>query len=164
MNDFDIQAEKAAVVRQTKRLLLGLLLAFLIPVLLLAYLLAYPLVIAPLRNDLAADRLLKELLADAELPPEASVVETAAWAGNSAGTGNHVELWAGLLIRYGGASETALGDPAEELRDWSHGESFPVSLRPEDLFPTLAGLDDWAGYYIWGTYGEAVTQWDIRGH
>lgn len=159
MNDFDIQAEKAAVVRQTKRLLLGLL-AFLILVLLLAY----PLVIAPLRNDLAADRLLKELLADAELPPEASVVETAAWAGNSSGTGNHVELWAGLLIRCKGAPETALGAPAEALRDGGRQESFPVSLRPEDLFPTLAGLDDWTGCYIWGTYGEAVTQWDIRGH
>lgn len=160
MNDFDIQAEKAAAGRQTKRLLLGLLLAFLVPVLLLAY----PLVIAPLRNDLAADRLLKELLADAELPPEASAVETAAWVGNSSGTGNHVELWAVLLIRYGGAPETALGVPAEALRDWSHGESFPVSLRPEDLFPTLAGLDAWTSCYIWGTYGEAVTQWDIRGH
>ncbi len=160
MKDFDIQAEKAAVARRTKRLLLGLLLAFLIPVLLLAY----PLAIAPLRNDLAADRLLKALLADVELPPEASVVETAAWAGNSSGTGNHVELWAGLLIRYEGAPETALGIPAEELRDWGHGEAFPVSLRPEDLFPALAGLDDWESRWILGTYGEAATQWDLRGH
>lgn len=159
-NDFDIEAEKAATVRGTRRLLLGLLLAALLP----ALLLAYPIVIAPLRNDWAAGRLLEALLADMELPPEASVAETAAWAGNSSGTGNHVELWAGALIRYCGPEETAPGAPAESLRDWRGGYAFPASMWPEALFPTLADLDDWDGYYICGTYGDAVSQWDIRGH
>lgn len=119
---------------------------------------AYGFVIAPLRNDRAANRLLNELLA--ELPPETEIVETAVWAGNSAGTGNHVEIWAGVLNRSGA------GDPAEELRDAGGAcmdlFGFPNTADPEELFPALAA-DSWEGYFICGRLGEAVTQWDLRG-
>lgn len=118
---------------------------------------AYGLVLAPLRNDWAADRLLKELLA--ELPPETEVVETAVWAGNSSGTGNHVEIWAGVLNRSGA------GFPAEELREnWTAAFSrgIPGTTDPRELFPALS--EGWEGYFIYGRLGEAATQWDLRGH
>lgn len=119
---------------------------------------AYGLVIAPLRNDRAAARLLDGLLA--ELPPETEIVETAVWAGNSSGTGNHVEIWAGILNRSG------VGFSAEELRDslwgWDLRFGFPVTADPGKLFPSLP--EDWDGYYIYGRLGEAATQWDLRGH
>lgn len=117
---------------------------------------AYGLVIAPLRNDRAAARLLDGLLA--ELPPETEIVETAVWAGNSSGTGNHVEIWAGVLNRSGA------GTPAEELRDAGGAalSGFPVTADPRKLFPSLP--EDWDGYYIYGRLGEAATQWDLRGH
>lgn len=157
----DPAAEKAAAAQRTRRVLGGLgALLLLLPLLLIAC----PVFFAPLRNDLAADRLLKEVLADLRLPPEASVEETAAWAGNSSGTGNHVELWAGVLVQYGGPEENAPGQPAEDLRGWTSAAGFPRSVGPEELFSTLAERDSWNGYYILGTYGEAATQWDIRGH
>lgn len=157
MERFDAAAEKAAAVRQTKGVLLGLLLALMVPMLLLAY----PFAIAPMRNDWAADRLLRGLLA--ELPPGAEVVETAAWAGNSSGTGNHVELWAGALLR-SDCQAAAAGTPAEKLREDPWLYSVPGTVDLEELFPTLAALDDWTGYVIRGTHGDAATQWDIRGH
>lgn len=118
---------------------------------------AYGLVIAPLRNDRAAARLLDGLLA--ELPPETEIVETAVWAGNSSGTGNHVEIWAGVLNRSGA------GTPAEELRDAGGAalSGFPGTADPEALFSRLTA-DGWEGYFIYGRLGEAATQWDLRGH
>lgn len=118
---------------------------------------AYGLVIAPLRNDRAAARLLDGLLA--ELPPETEIVETAVWAGNSSGTGNHVEIWAGVLNRSGA------GFPAEALRgcpwDTVTQSDFPATADPQALFPALP--EGWEGYFIYGRSGEAATQWDLRG-
>ena len=159
--DRDKPTGKTAAEKQTKTVLGRLAALLLLPPLLL---ISYPVFFAPVRNDLAADRLLQELTAELELPPEASVEETAAWAGNSSGTGNHVELWAGVLIRYAGPEENAPGKPAESWQDWAYEYAYPVSVGPEELFPALAELKDWSGCYILGTYGEAVTQWDIRGH
>lgn len=141
--------------RALKRVLLGLLAAALLPL----SACAYGLFIGPLRNDRAADRLLNQLLA--ELPPETEIVEAAAWAGNSSGTGNHVEIWAGVLNRSGA------GYSAEELWDCS-GETlirfeFPNTADPRELFPTLAAADSREGYFVYGRRGAAVTQWDLRG-
>lgn len=139
-----------------RRILTGLLAA---AVLLPLSACAYGFVIAPLRNDRAAGRLLEELLA--ELPPETEIVETAVWAGNSAGTGNHTEIWAGVLNRSGA------GDSAEELWDCSGGFAirldFPSTANLRELFPALASADSREGYFIYGRLGEAATQWDLRG-
>lgn len=139
-----------------KRTLLALLAAALLPPLAAC---VYGLVIGPLRNDRAANRLLGELLA--ELPPETEVVETAAWVGNSGGTGNHVEIWAGVLNRSGA------GYPADEVRGcpWARKSlfGFPNTADPEALFPTLAATDSLEGYFICGRLAEAATQWDLRG-
>lgn len=158
-DDFNAEAAKAAVMRRTKRVLLALLaLLIIVPFCLLAY----PCAIAPLRNDLAADRLLKTLLG--ELPPEITVADTAAWAGNSSGTGNHVELWAGVLLEKTNGVDEIPGVPAAELKERPQLYGYPNTAAPEELFPVLAETDDWDGYLIYGTLGRAATQWDIRGH
>ena len=85
----------------------------------------------------------------------------AVWAGNSAGTGNHTEIWAGVLNRSGA------GDSAEELWDCSGGFAirldFPSTANLRELFPALAAADSREGYFIYGRLGEAATQWDLRG-
>lgn len=146
--------------------------------------------IGPRCNDRAAERLLEKLEAEVELPPEAEIVETAAWVGNRSGTGDHVELWAGLLVRYDGPEENRpetaeeilrdgwsdrlfvqspdieeAGPTLAELQDWDDWdyEQFPRTADVEEVFSALRGLESRDGWYILGVYGDAVTRWDIRG-
>lgn len=140
-----------------KRLLLGILIVVL--VLPLAACAQFVLV-GPLCNDWAADRLRDDLVSRLELQPGQTLVENAAWAGNSSGTGDHTELWAGALISCDG--ECSRGTPLDrDTPSWERPG--PRTADLEELFPTLAALEDWDGYYLIGTYGDAVTQWDIRG-
>ena len=140
--------------RRLKRVLLGALAA---AVLLPLAACAQFALVGPLRNDRAAGRLLEELLADVELPPGASAAETAAWAGNPSGTGNHVKLWAAILAFGGGGAPLDRDAPTWERPG-------PATADLEELFPLLAELDDWDGYSLYETYGDAATQWDLRGH
>ena len=141
-------------------------------------------------NNRAAERLLEKLEAEVKLPPGSEVVETASWVGNRSGTGDHVELWAGLLIRYDGPKENrpetveeilrdgwserlfaqppdieAAGPALSALQDWDDWdyEQFPRMADVEDVFPALMEVESRAGWYILGVYGDAVTRWDIRG-
>ena len=140
-----------------KRILLGVLITVLVFSLAAC---AQFVVLGPLCNDWAADRLRDQFVSRLELQPGETLVETAAWAGNSSGTGDHTELWAGALIFCDG--ESTQGTPLD--RDtplWD--QPGPRTADLEDLFSTLASLEDWDGYYLRETYGHAVTQWDIRG-
>ena len=144
--------------RRVKRLLLGLLAAVLLLPLAACAQFAP---IGPLRNDWAADLLRDDFVSGLALQPGETLVETAAWAGNSSGTGDHTELWAGALIFCG--EESGSGAPLDrDAPSWERPG--PSTADLEELFPALAALEDWNGYYVRETYGNAVTQWDIRGH
>jgi len=102
------------------------------------------------------------------LPPEIEVIEIAYFVGNTAGTGNSVEIWAGMLIR----SEL----PHEELISYFRGHgivaplpnsgSFPANqvLMYRNTFSYLRRNEQWINLYAVGNFHSAATQFDIRGH
>ena len=49
-------------------------------------------------NDMKAAKIKKEYMS-MELPDKTELVETVTFVGNSSGTGNHTEIWVGMLIR-----------------------------------------------------------------
>ncbi len=118
-----------------------------------------------LANDFRARQIEREL-AQLELPAGTELVETTSFVGNTTGTGNHVEIWAGILV-YSTLSE-------EELKSHFAGRA-DVSAVPQDLaaylpydkafidFHALEGVAKGDGYFVIGGYFEAFTQADLRG-
>lgn len=118
-----------------------------------------------LLNDFRAWQIEKELCR-LELPADAELIEAASFVGNTGGTGNHVEIWAGILVR----SSLSL----EELESYFAGRA-DVSAVPQDLtaylpydkdfmdFHALEGAASGDGYFVIGGYFEAFTQIDLRG-
>jgi hypothetical protein len=118
-----------------------------------------------LMNDFRASQIEKEL-SQVELPVDTELIEVTSFVGNTSGTGNHVEIWAGALLH------SALS--AEELRTYfdSHFDIFAV---PHDLvgqypyfknfvdFQALNGASNGDGYFVIGSYYDAFTQIDLRG-
>ena len=119
--------------------------------------------IGPIRNDRAAEQLRRELLESVELLPGETLVSSACFAGNTRGTGNYVRLWGGVLTYYDGPAENAPSCPVAEDPDRPWELAGPENADLLALFPTLAELDSYDGYYLHGRYGEAATQWDWRG-
>lgn len=119
--------------------------------------------IGPVRNDRAAEQLRLELLEEVRLKPGETLIASACFAGNTSGTGDHTELWAGLLTRYDGTVENAPGIPLgdDPVKWWELPGPRNADLR--ELFPVLQTLDSYTGYYLRERYGEAPTQWDFRG-
>mgnify|MGYP007132755535 FL=1 len=116
--------------------------------------------LGPLINDRAAVQMKEEFLANLELAPGETLVDSVSWAGNSSGTGDHTELWAGVLTF--ADSGTPYGTPLDrDISSWE--QPGPRTADLEELFPILSTLDSWDGYYLREAYGDAVTQWDFRG-
>jgi hypothetical protein len=142
-------------------------------------------VIAPAMNNHRAAQI-KDMLGKIVLPPETELIETAAWCGNTGGTGNHVEIWAGVLIHSTLPEEefdaffNPLPDPQTGYNHytevWKVSEFLASTERyfsPIGHMAELASLFDRYGeifteenadghYLIYGYY-SAVSQWDIRG-
>lgn len=116
-------------------------------------------------NDLRARRI-EGQLARLELPAGTELVEVTSFVGNTSGTGNHVEIWAGILV-YSTLSE-------EELEEYFAGRAH-VSAVPQDLaaylpydkgfmaFHALEGVTNGDGYFVIDNYYPAFTQIDLRG-
>lgn len=117
-------------------------------------------------NDFRARRIERDL-AGWELPADTELVEVTSFVGNTSGTGNHVEIWAGALIH------STLSEA--ELEAYFAGRA-QVSAVPQDLvahfpynkdfmdFHALEGVKQGDGYFVIGNYYEAFTQIDLRGH
>jgi len=145
-----------------KRILLAILaIVIIVPIGFMAFFLF----VGPALNDARASSIEKEL-SRIELPPETEIIETASYCGNTGGTGNHVEIWAGVLIR----SELTEEEISQFFKDYEIVWAVPVdeNLYPEprdDMkFPYLSGNGERTGCYIIADYYKAVTQNDIRGH
>ena len=116
-------------------------------------------------NDLRAWRIEKGY-ASMELPDRTELAETASYVGNTAGTGNLTEIWAGMLVY----SEL----PKEELEAYFPGDT--VWEVPADLeklppyqrnfmdFEVLDGEDPGKGYFVVSHFYNAFSQFDLRGH
>lgn len=128
--------------------------------------------ICPVINDARANKIEKELTG-MPLPPNTTVLESDSFCGNTSGTGNHVEIWAGVLI-YSTLSENEI---RQFFTDYEIVWTVPKDLNEQ--YPTPRDFIDFSyfsehefyngqtqvkGYYIIGGYYEAATQHDIRGH
>lgn len=111
-------------------------------------------------NDAKARQIEKDM-SDMALPADMELVEVSSYVGNTSGTGNHIEIWAGILIRTDLDEDTVRG----------YFDGFTVLAVPNDLkyldyiqFQTLNENDTANGYYVVGKYYDAFTQMDLRGH
>lgn len=111
-------------------------------------------------NDLKAQRIEKDM-SNMALPANMELVEISSYVGNTSGTGNHIEIWAGILIHTDLDEDTVRGC----------FEDFTVLTVPDDLkyldyiqFQSLNENDTAHGYYVIGKYFDAFTQMDLRGH
>ena len=68
-----------------------------------------------------------------------------------------------MLTYYDGPEEDAPSCPVAEDLDRPRELAGPENADLLALFPVLAELDSYDGYYLHEHYGEAVTQWDWRG-
>jgi len=127
--------------------------------------LAFFLIIGPALNDARASSIEKEL-SRIKLPPETEIIETASYCGNTGSTGNHVEIWAGVLIR----SELDEEEILEVFNDYEivwavpMDENYYPEPRDDMKFPYLSRNGERTGCYIIADYYKAVTQNDVRGH
>ena len=147
----------------------GVAVVIAIPILFIIGLIAGPAV-----NDAKADKI-EKAFQKLEMPAQTELVETVSFCGNTSGTGNHVEIWSGFLVK----SELS----KTELQEWYMDAKIPdrtyepmVWSVPEDLtmhypephsfihFAHFNGMTEAKGYYIIGGYFDAPTQMDLRGH
>ncbi|MDR3277268.1 MAG: hypothetical protein LBT12_00720 [Oscillospiraceae bacterium] len=138
--------------------------------------------VAPAMNSRRAAQI-KDMLGEIALPPETELIEAAVWCGNTSGTGNHVEIWAGVLIHSALPEEEvdAFCNPLPDPKTgynlytevWTVSELLASAQRylsPIGSMVELAALFDRYGeifteenadghYLIYGYY-SAVTQWE----
>jgi len=101
-----------------------------------------------------------------ELPEGTELIETASFVGNTSGTGNHTEIWAGMLV-YSKLAEEDLNRYFEGYDVYgildSQKNDWPRAMRNAG-FSRLDEAMINEGYFVIGSYYEAFTQADIRGH
>lgn len=120
--------------------------------------------IGPALNEKRAAEFEQELSA-VDMPAGVELVEVHTFSGNTSGTGNHVEIWGGLLCRteQDGASLRA-EFPEMSCISLSEIRDSGYSPTGYELFSKIGELPDPEHYYMLEAYEDAVTQWDIRGH
>ena len=150
----------------------------LILIILMPALLLLPYFIVPVLNNIKADRLAKEMR-NAPVPEQTEVVEVIAGCGNTGGTGNHTEIWIGMLVK----SELSQEELTDFYKQWqeTNGKtpyirvenakeergseySFILSLLQMEL-RSMRTISDYTGYYVVGVTENAVSSsFDLRGH
>lgn len=116
----------------------------------------------PLCNNWKAAQLEKEL-SGMPMPTQTRLVEVESYVGNTSGTGDHTEIWVGMLLQSSQSKE----------RLSRHFEGFSVRELPTDLqeTPRLRDYMDFASldgsgkdrYFIVERITSAFTQLDLRG-
>lgn len=139
-----------------------ILIIFLTVFLLLIAIIVLPWVISPIIDNIALGHYESQILEELELPPDVEVIEIIHGCGNTGGTGNHTEMYVGMLVK------TSL--PAEEWDEYH-----------DQVYSTLThGMETWAmgctgisfsgeyieeGYYILEFIQSApCSEFDLRGH
>lgn len=118
----------------------------------------------PILNDLKAHRIEKDL-SSMTLPADVELVEVGSFVGNT-GNGNHVEIYAVILIHTDLDKDTLL----DCFKDFDV-LTIPDDLEYDDLkywffidFQSPDEGDSARGYYVLGKCYNAFTQIDLRGH
>jgi len=121
----------------------------------------------PLLNDKTAGSLAKELRT---IPPpyNTQILESLSGCGNVGGTGNHTDMWAGILIK----TELEEKDVEQFYKEYyikkvdtSNYQTFAMECVNKE-FSNLNNIDDYEGFYIIETVErhEFYSFFDLRGH
>ena len=116
-------------------------------------------------NDIKASQIEKSFLR-MDLPSGTECVETTSFVGNASGTGNHTEIWAGMLI-HSTLSKEELGSYFEDCAIHTILECMEDPFLASLRFSALSDSsyeEQRSGYFVVGNYYEAFTQSDMRGH
>lgn len=125
----------------------------------------YNLIGGALCNNIKANQIEKSFLR-LDMPPKTEFVETASFVGNTSGTGNHTEIWAGMLIS-SSLSKEELNDYFENYAIYTISECMEDTFLASQSFLEFSESFDEelnSGYFVVCNYYEAFTQQDLRGH
>ena len=118
----------------------------------------------PILNDIKANNL-KQELQSAPLPQNTEIIAALSGCGNTGGTGDHTEIWAGILIRTELSEDEIYqyyGDDVQRV-DSNKQKTFIMDLIGKE-FTNLKSISKYDGYYIVEQVGNAVSSFfDIRG-
>lgn len=115
-------------------------------------------------NDIKANHIKKSFYS-LTMPADTKLVEVSAFVGNTSGTGNHTEIWAGMLI-YSSLSEDDIHKCFSDYDIYTVPADLTNMTYNQPYMPFKA-LKDKAfgdGYYVISKYYDAFTQMDLRGH
>lgn len=129
--------------------------------LMLLFFICFNLFGGPLCNNFKAS-FIEKSYASLELPPECQLLETTSFVGNTSGTGNHTEIWAGMLL-YTTLSEVELQPYFSDFDIYPASTDWTSKL-PLIRFSLLDNQPAQDNYYIIGRSYNAFTQMDLRGH
>ncbi len=127
--------------------------------------------IFPILNDMKAEKLAEEML-NSSPPNNTEIVEVISGCGNTGGTGNHTEVWIGLLVKSGLSKEELLKyysdlyDYIEVYETVTDGAGYSMIMQFIDdeskSFKNISTHDD---YFIIGRTENAISSFfDLRGH
>ncbi len=120
-------------------------------------------VICPILDNIALSRYKEEVISGLELPDSTEIAEVISGCGNSSGTGNHTDMYVGILVRtdlteeefFSQYSGEAYSAQENEMETWAMGcigVSFDMKEAEE-------------GYYILEfTAAAPYSEFDLRGH
>ena len=129
---------------------------------LLAGAVVLPFLLGPAADDLALGRYRSEVLENLALPPGTGVVEVVSGCGNTSGTGNHTELYVGILVKTS-LSEEAWAALCPDSRSVS--AQGPDTPAMGGLGLSFAQLETAEGVYILEFSTPApFSDFDLRGH
>ena len=118
----------------------------------------------PILNDIKANNL-KQELQSAPLPQSTEIIEALSGCGNTGGTGDHTETWAGIIIKTELSEDeiySFYGDNVQKV-DLDKRKTFIMDLIGKE-FTSLKSISEYDGYYIVERVGNAVSSFfDIRG-
>lgn len=118
-------------------------------------------------NDIKAEMIKKKYYA-LTLPEETELIEVKTFVGNSSGTGNHNEIWVGMLVKTQQTEDTLKnhfdGYEVYQAILLETGEVEWIEKPIMINFKISENKVGYGNYYIVGNFYEAVTQQDLRGH
>ncbi len=123
-------------------------------------------VICPVLNNIKADKLAATWAENIVLPDNTEIIEVISGCGNTSGTGNHTEVWAGILIKSDMSPEKVMAfwDSNILVVDENNIRTHAMYLLNEE-FKYFDTASQYEGFYIIEKTGEAVSSgFDLRGH
>ena len=139
---------------------IAIIIVMLIPIIIIA-----SFIVVPIINDIKAEQLTDSLKKEL-LPEETILIEAISGCGNTTGTSNHAETWAGMLIKTELTEEQIYefyGKANVQKVDETNQTTSILRLLGRH-FKYLNNISEYEGYYIVERVGEAISAFELRGH